>query len=103
MYIEEVPENSNIIQGRCILPIKNEITGRQVWKAPFLVQGHKDILKKILAHDFSVAKQHSIDLLLGYAAVLGLCVFSRHVIQAYIQSAETLKIDIFIAHSKDSS
>lgn len=56
----EVREGSNILGGRFVL-FSNQRwrnwTGKEVWKARFIVQGDKEFMKNSLAHNISVAKQ----------------------------------------------
>lgn len=42
---ENIPQNSNILNGRFVLTINDERTSKEVWKARFLVQGHKNRMK----------------------------------------------------------
>ena len=61
---DEVPKNVNILGGRFVLAIKNSKSDKEVWKASYVVQGHKDKLKTSLVHDVSAARQFSVNILL---------------------------------------
>ena len=97
----EVPDDANILNGRFVLAIKDEGTDREIWKARFIVQGHRDRFKKSLVHDISVARQYAIKMLVGIASIFGFRLFSSDVIQSYIQSAEELSRDIFLNPPKE--
>lgn len=98
---DEVPDKANILRGRFVLAIKDEGTEREVWKARFVVQGHRDNLKKSLVHDITVARQHSIKLLIGLASIFNFRLFSTDVTQAYLQSKESLQRNIFVKPPKE--
>ena len=98
---EDVPEKENIIKGRFILAINDEGTNRELWKARFIGQGHQDQFKNELVHNIHVVRHQTTKLLIGLAAVFGFRIFSTHVTQAYLQSAESLRRDIFIDPPKE--
>lgn len=68
----------------------------EIWKARFVVQGHRYNIKKSLVHDFSVVIQHSMKLTVGLASILDFRLFSSAVMQAYIQSREPLIRNVYI-------
>lgn len=72
---ESLPRDANILLGRFFLSIKDEVTEREAWKARFVVQGHKDKMKRSILHDISVVQQHSIKLLDGLASIFDFQIF----------------------------
>lgn len=98
---DEVPEGANILGSRFVLSIKNKDTGDEVYKARFVVQGHKDREKDFLVHISSNLKQSSIRLVLSLAAIFGFNIWSQDITQAYIQSSEKLMRHIYIKPSKE--
>jgi Reverse transcriptase (RNA-dependent DNA polymerase) len=100
---EEVSDNANILGGRFVLAIKDEVTDKEVWKARFVVQGYLDHLKTSLVHDIATSRQHSSRALVGFALILVFNLFSTDVTQAYLQSAENLRRDLYIKPTKEFS
>lgn len=78
------------------MTIKDGGTNRKVWKARFVVQGHRDKMKNSLVHDILVSRQYSVKILVELASSLGFQIFSTDVTQAYLQSSESLQRDIYI-------
>lgn len=91
---ENVSENANILGGIFILAFKDKDTGKEVYRARFVAQGHKDMEKQYLVHNSPNLKQNSLFLLL-LAALLGFQIWSQDVSQTYLQSAEKLSRDIY--------
>lgn len=69
-------------------------------KTRFVVQGQGHKIKKSLAHEISVAGQHTIKRIVVKATIFGFSLFARDVSKAYIQSAEELNRDIVIDWTK---
>lgn len=56
---EDIPPNANILNGRFVLAIKDKDSHKQLFKAWFVVQGHRDKDKDILIHEISTVTQSS--------------------------------------------
>ncbi len=98
---DETPKDACVLSGRFVLAIKDEGTDKEIYKARFVVRGHRDKLKKYLVHDISVIKQQGIKMLIGIASIFGLRLFSSDVIQSYIQSLENLQRKVLIKPTKE--
>jgi len=45
VWKEEIPDNANVLGSRFVLSIKNKDSDEEIYKARFVVQGHKDFEK----------------------------------------------------------
>jgi hypothetical protein len=59
---EDLPDNANVMRGRFVLTIKNINTGKEIGKARFVVQGHKDSRTFSLLHKAATLHIRSIRL-----------------------------------------
>lgn len=101
VFPEDVPANANILGGRFALTIKNKGTEKEMYKARYIVQGHRDREKYRLVHTSTNLGQSSIRLLTALAAIFGFRIWSQDVTQAYLQSADKLMMDIYIKPNKE--
>lgn len=92
----EVPSNANILNGRFVLAIKDEGKNKEVWKARYVVEGHRDSMRQSLVHNTTVARQQSTKLVVGIAAIFGFNLFSSDITQAYLQNSEKLMRDVYL-------
>ena len=72
-----------------------------MYKARYVVQGYTDKLKSSLVHENRTARQFSVKILVGLAAVFDFRLFSTDVTQAYLRSAEDLMRDVYIKPSSE--
>ena len=94
--IEEESHAPNILPTRFVLAIKHGMDNKLIYKARFVLGGHKDVEKCFQVHSSSNLKMSSIRLILALATILGLSVWNGDVKQSYIQSAALLQRKIFI-------
>ncbi len=61
---EEVPKNANIIGGRLFMTISDTETDSPLYKARYVMRGHRDREEKNLVHETTTIDQSSIRILL---------------------------------------
>lgn len=88
-------EKPNILPSRFVLAIKHT-DGGDIFKARFVIGGHRDREKSSLVHHSYNLKQSSVKLLLALATILGFEVWDLDVKQAYLQSGSKLQRAVYI-------
>lgn len=97
MWKKNVPTNANVLKGRFVLSIKNVITPEEAAKARYVVQGHHGKDEDLVVHNFSSLLQRSALLVISFAAVKRVRLFSTDVNEAYMQSDENLGREIYLS------
>ena len=92
---EITDEPPNILPCRFVLAIKHN-DGTEIFKARFVIGGHKDREKAAMVHQSYNLKQSSVKILLALATILGFDVWDLDVKQAYLQSGSKLQRKVFI-------
>ena len=79
-----------------MLAIKSAEDGQVKFKARYVIGGHRDRMKALMAHSAATLQLQSIRLLLALAAVHGFDIWSSDVRQAYLQFTEPMSRELFI-------
>lgn len=98
---DELPKDSNIINGRFVMDIKDVETNEPDYKERFVAQRHRDREKSVLIHNSTTVRQISIRLLLILAAIFGFRIWSIDVNNAYLQSTSQLLSDVYLNPGKE--
>lgn len=84
-FMEEVPDNANVLSGRFVLAIKPTEDGEIKYPARFVKGGHRDSYKHLMVHNSSSHQPHSVRLLLILALAFDFDFWLTYVTQAYLQ------------------
>jgi hypothetical protein len=67
----DIPKGANKLGGRCVLTIKDSGTDREIWKARYVIQGHRDQEKEIMVRSSTNVQQRSLRLIFALATIMG--------------------------------
>ena len=98
---EEVPGNSNVLNGRFVLATKNKGTNEEIYKLRLVAKGHRDRKKHFLEHDSPNLRQSFTRLLVAIAAICDFGIWSHDVRQSYLQSSEKRKWKVYLNPSNE--
>jgi hypothetical protein len=76
-----------------VLALKDPGTETERWKARFVIQGHNDVMKRVIVHD-----QLGARMIFTMAAIFGWKVWTEDVRQAYLQTSGRLSRDVFLTY-----
>lgn len=86
----------NIIPTRFVLTIKRPDDDKEVFRAPFVLGGHRDCEKPFIVHTSTILWHRSVRILIALAMIFGFDVWSSDVPHAHLQSAQNVKRNVFI-------
>ena len=92
----DVPPDGNILPGRFVLAIKSKIDGRVIFKARYVIGGHRDKMKDLLVHSTNTVQPHSVRLITAIAPMFDFEVWGTDVKQAYLQAKKELGRNLYI-------
>lgn len=97
----EKDKKLNRLPSRFVLVIKQKDDGTKVYKARFVISGHRDRWKRSLVYVSGNVRHSSVWTLLALASILGFDVWSTDVKQACLESSIPLLRDVFVKPPSD--
>lgn len=97
------PEGADVLSGIFVNVSKNRETENEIAKSRYVAQIHTDKMKDIRVHDVSPLRQKSTKIILSYASIKRVRVFSHDVKQAYLQSKHELSREIYLRSKSKTS
>lgn len=91
-----VTRGANILPCKFILAIKLYVEEMIRYKARYFIGVHRDRRKDYLVHSFQTEQPWSTRLLLSLSEMNDFNLWTAHVLQAYLQTYEPLRHDVFI-------
>lgn len=96
MLRKEVGPDANIIPSRFIRTNKHPHNEEPVFKACFVLGGHREKEKAFQTNYSANMKQSSIRIVMDLATILGSDIWSLDVKQVYLQSAKSIQRKVYI-------
>ena len=100
---KDIPTGSVVLGSRFVLVVKEPDSANPRRKARFVILGHKDPEKGRIVHEAPTVTKASIRVLLILSRIHNYPVWSRDVKQAFVQSKENLKRDVYIRPPRNQS
>lgn len=94
---EGVPPNGIVLPGRLLLAIKSAEDGQITFKAPYVIDGHRNRMEAPMVNSAATIQLQFILLLLAFTAIHDFDIWSSDFHQAYLHSARPLSRELFIA------
>lgn len=93
---EDVLPNGTILNSRFLLSIKSPDSLNPIYEARFIIQGHKDPEKGKVVNEAHTVLRSSVRLIIALSQAYGFPLWSRDVSQAFVQSEDNLKRNLYI-------
>jgi len=99
----EVPEDAVVLNSRFVLVIKNPGTKEEIYKARFVILGHMDPDKGRVVNEAPTVRAASVRTIVAMATLFQFDMWTRDVSQAFVQSKDSLKRQVYIRVPKGQS
>lgn len=92
----DIPPGGNVLPGRFVLAFKSKIDGTVVFKARYVIGGHRDKMKDLLVHFSNTVQPQSVRLITALTSNFDFKIWGSDVKQAYLQAKKKLGRDLYI-------